>query len=272
MSQPGPTAPALHPPFLHLGWTPAQVTLTQAAALLPPLLAALLLRGPQVALALVAALVAALGWEIAFALIRRRPLTGHGLTTGMIVAVMVPVTVPLWQVALAVTMGVVLAEMVFGGRGFGFLSAAAASLALLVFSFPGIVLLGGEGWIIAATLPGAFLLFAVGLISGRVVLAAAVAALIAVSLQGGGLQPGAVAALNYGLVFLGADPVAAASTRPGRWIYGVLLGALVAAFSGPALGQNGLVFAALLASIFAPLIDYIVAMAMLEWQRRRARG
>lgn len=272
---------AMQPPFLRLGWSPARVTLTQAAALLPPVLAAMALRGPQAVALLAVALIAALGWELAFALLRRRPLTAHGITTAMIVAVMVPVTVPLWQVAIAVTMGVVLAELIFGGRGFGFLGAAVVSLALLVFSFPGIALLGGEGWITAATLPGGFLLFAVGLISGRVLLAALAAALLAGVVQGGGLLPQAVATLAFGLVFLGCDPVGSASTRPGRWVHGALIGGLTVAFAGaafpgltsadPAPGQNALVFAVLLAGVFAPLVDYLVSVEAAARMRRRVR-
>ena len=155
------------------------------------------------------------------------------------------------------------------------------SLALLVFSFPGIALLGGEGWITAATLPGGFLLFAVGLISGRVLLAALAAALLAGVVQGGGLLPQAVATLAFGLVFLGCDPVGSASTRPGRWVHGALIGGLTVAFAGaafpgltsadPAPGQNALVFAVLLAGVFAPLVDYLVSVEAAARMRRRVR-
>lgn len=266
------SALSAHPPFLHLGWSPARVTAAQAAALAAPALAAATLRGPGVVATLIVALIAALFWEGIFALTRHRAITTHGLTTALIVAVMVPVSVPLWQVGLAVTMGVVLAELVFGGRGFGFLNAAVTALALLVFSFPGISLIGGEPLIAAASLPGAALLLAGGLISGRVLLLA-MAAFAAVALaQGAVLAPVATgSALIFGLVFLACDPAGAAATNIGRWLYGGLTGALIGLFSagaGPEVPANAVVFAVLLASIFAPLLDHLV---VLDSARRRTR-
>ncbi len=266
------TSMSAHPPFLHLGWGPARVTLVQAAALAAPAIAAGILRGPGVATTLAAALIAALFWEGLFALVRHRALTAHGLTTALIVAVMVPVSVPLWQVGLTVTMGVVLGELVFGGRGFGFLSSAVTALALLVFSFPGVELEGGEAWVAVASLPGAALLLAGGLISWQVLLSAGAAFVLAALVQGEALAPVATgSALIFGLVFLACDPIGAASTNPGRWLYGALVGGLIALFgagSGPEISANAVVFAVLLASIFAPLFDQLV---VLQNARRRAR-
>ncbi len=63
----------------------------------------------------------------------------------------------------------------------------------------------------------------------------------------------------FATVFVATDPVAAAITNPGRWIFGILVGALtiVVRVTNPSLFQGG-VFAILLASIFAPLFDYYV--------------
>lgn len=261
---------ATRPPFVSLGWVPGNVTLLQVVALIVPVLAAVATRGPGVAATLAMALVAALFWEAVFALVRRRTGTAHGATTALIVAVMVPETVPLWQVGLAMTMGVVLAELVFGGRGFGFLSAAVTSLALLVFSFPGVALVGGSPWIAAASLPGAALLLGVGLIDWRVLLAAGVAFTLAALAAGAALAPLTTgSALVFGLVFLACDPVGAASTRVGRWLYGGLTGGLIVAF-GEAGSQNAVVFAVLLASIFAPLLDQLVILHNARWRARRA--
>ncbi len=254
------------------GWAPAHVTLAQAAALAAPAIAAMVLRGPGMVATLGVALIAALFWEHLFALVRHRALTAHGLTTALIVAIMVPVAVPLWQVGLAVTMGVVLAELVFGGRGFGFLNAAVTALAILIFSFPGIVLAGGEPWIAAVSLPGTAWLLAMGLISWRVLLSAGAAFIVAALVQGEVLVFVTTgSALTFGLVFLACDPLGAASTNLGRWLYGGLTGGLIALFgagSGPSVSANALVFAVLLASIFAPLLDQLV---ILQNARRRSR-
>lgn len=254
-------------------WHPARVTLTQATALVPPLAAALLLRGPGAVAILAAALLTTLIWELAFALLRHRAPTWHGIVPALIVAVMVPPGLPLWELALAVSFGSVLAELVFGGRGFGFLSAATAGLAFLVFSFPQVGLAGGEPWIAAATLPGAALLLLTGLLSWRVLLAA-LAGFVAVAVLTGAAWTPLVsgAGLAFGVVFLTGDPVGAASTRPGRVLYGLLVGGLVAKFdaaAGAEVAPVAVVFATLLGSIFAPLIDHLVAMAHSSARRRR---
>jgi len=255
-------------------WTPAGVTLTQAAALTLPFAAAWALRGPGVVAGLMVALVAALAWEGLFALIRKRPLTAHGVTTALIVAVMAPGTLPLWQIAVAVSLGAALGELVFGGRGYGFLNASVAALAFLVFSFPGVTLLGDDLWVAAATLPGAVLLLATGLMPWRP-LVAAVAVVVAVEgLTGQTLTPvDTGAALLFGLVFLACDPVSGASTRAGGWLYGALTGGLTLLFdagTGPAISTNALVFAVLLVSIFAPLSDYLVVEVNLRQRFRKA--
>ena len=54
------------------------------------------------------------------------------------------------------------------------------------------------------------------------------------------------------------DPVASASTRVGRLMYGALGGGLVCLFLANAVAApNSAVFAVLIAQIFAPLIDQI---------------
>ena len=63
----------------------------------------------------------------------------------------------------------------------------------------------------------------------------------------------------FATVFVATDPVAAAITNPGRWVFGILVGALtiIVRVTNPSLFQGG-VFAILLASIFSPLFDYYV--------------
>lgn len=74
----------------------------------------------------------------------------------------------------------------------------------------------------------------------------------------------------FGTVFLATDPTAAATTRTGRWVFGLLVGVLTALvrLTNPAYFE-GVVFAILLASIFAPLCDYFVVERNIA--RRQAR-
>lgn len=255
------------------GWTPARVTLAQLIALAAPLGVSLAERGAAQMAVLIIALVTCLVWELAFALIRGRPLSCHTATVALIFAVLVPETLPLWQVAMAASFGVVFGELVFGGRGYGIVSGAAAAAGFLVFSFTGAGLATVSGAMALATLPGALLLLLGGLISWRV-LVSAVAVLIAFGLaqDGTGNLLLVLTTAVFGLVFLVADPVAAASTQLGRLVYGVLAGVLIVLFDtieGPAIAPAAIVFACLLANLFAPLIDYLdVKLAVRQREAR----
>lgn len=252
---------------------PGAVTALQALALALPLAAMFAERGTAMVPVLVTALATALLWEAAFAVVRKYPVTFHGLTTALIVTIMLPAETPLWQVSLAMTLGIVIGELIFGGRGFGFLSAAAVSLALLTISFPQAQLAAPGTLIAIATLPGAALLLAFGLVPWRVFVAAPVAMVL--MMLASGAVPAIVpvlASLVFGLIFLICDPVASASTGPGRWATGLLAGLLVFLFNAGetmTVLPGAIVSAAVLASVFAPLADHLAMLANTAIRRRR---
>jgi Na+-transporting NADH:ubiquinone oxidoreductase subunit B len=64
--------------------------------------------------------------------------------------------------------------------------------------------------------------------------------------------------------------MAAATTRAGRWVFGILVGVLtiIVRLTNPAYFE-GVVFAILLASIFAPLCDYFVVELDIKRRQRR---
>ncbi len=74
----------------------------------------------------------------------------------------------------------------------------------------------------------------------------------------------------FGLVFMATDPVSAAQTNGGRWIYGFLIGwmTIVIRVANPAYPE-GIMLAILLGNIFAPLIDWFVLQRNIK--RRAAR-
>jgi Na+-transporting NADH:ubiquinone oxidoreductase subunit B len=261
------------PPFVGFGLTTAAVTILQCVALLPAVLVAVSEYGFPAGQAAAVAIAVSLLWEIIFAISRRRQVALGSVTTALILTVMLPGTVSILHLAMAVSFGVVLAELVFGGRGFGFLSPAVAALAFLAFSFPGSQIAGSTLLIAIATLPGAVLLLVTGLISWRVLASAgATFAALTLLLDGIGEPNTVMAAVAFSLVFLVADPLAGPSTNPGRWLYGVLVGGLAVFFgvqSGASTGPNAVVFASLLGSIFAPLIDHMVILALVTMRRRR---
>jgi Na+-transporting NADH:ubiquinone oxidoreductase subunit B len=73
----------------------------------------------------------------------------------------------------------------------------------------------------------------------------------------------------FGMVFLATDPVSAAMTDAGRWVYGLLIGGVIVLVrvANP-VHPDGVMLAVLFANISAPLIDYFVVWANI---RRRAR-
>lgn len=93
-----------------------------------------------------------LGIEFMFAQIRHHEVSEGYLVTGLIIPMIVPVTTPLWQLALAVAFAVVLGKEVFGGSGMNFLNPALVARAFLFFSYP--THMSGDSVWIAADLWG----------------------------------------------------------------------------------------------------------------------
>ncbi|MDH2997426.1 NADH:ubiquinone reductase (Na(+)-transporting) subunit B [Pasteurellaceae bacterium LFhippo2] len=75
-------------------------------------------------------------WEVVFAMVRRHEINEGFFVTSILLALIVPPTLPLWQAALAATFGVVVAKEVFGGVGKNFMNPALAGRAFLFFAYP----------------------------------------------------------------------------------------------------------------------------------------
>lgn len=75
-------------------------------------------------------------WEVLFAMIRGHEINEGFFITSILLALIVPPTLPLWQAALAITFGVVVAKEIFGGTGRNFLNPALAGRAFLFFAYP----------------------------------------------------------------------------------------------------------------------------------------
>lgn len=62
----------------------------------------------------------------------------------------------------------------------------------------------------------------------------------------------------FGTVFMATDPISAAKTPTGKWLYGIIIGAVTVIIRGFALFSGGVMFAILIGNTFAPIIDYVV--------------
>lgn len=263
-----------HAPLLHSAWDSRRLNLVSLLAILPPLAAAVYLRGAEYCWVAGLAVAVALGWQALFALVRRTVPGWEGLISGLAFALLVPEQTALWQQALALSFGVVMGEQVFGGRGWSFVNPVVVALAFLLFSFPALEPRPSGVWLAAASLPGGLLLLVSGLSSWRV-LAGIIVGLVAFELMlesTSQWQELITGTMVFGMVFLACDPFAAAASNSGRWIYGFLTGALAIVF-GLGSGEPGsvyqLAFALLVGSVFAPLIDR--AVVALNIRRRRMR-
>lgn len=264
-------------------------------------------------------------WEWLFARIRGRERTPGLAVIALLFSLSLPPSVPLWQVALGMSFGIVVAKEVFGGTGKNFINPALTGLAFLYVTYPK-QMVGEAAWTVvegftgatamniieggaleAATwagtnwmlsflggVPGAFgetstlacVLGAVYLLARRVasgrIIAGALIGMTATALLFNTFVGDAVPLGNlswhwhltlggfaFGVVFLATDPVTAAATDVGRWVYGILIGALVVVIRvANVTHPDGVMFAILFGNMFAPLIDYIVVWTHI---RRRAR-
>lgn len=92
--------------------------------------------------------IVGLGIEFTYAQIRGHEIYEGFLVSGFIIPMIVPVTTPLWQLALAVAFAVIFAKEVFGGTGMNFLNPALVARAFLFFSYP-TRMSGDKVWIAA---------------------------------------------------------------------------------------------------------------------------
>lgn len=75
-------------------------------------------------------------WEVLFASVRGHEINEGFFVTSVLFALTLPPDIPLWQVALGISFGVVVGKEVFGGTGKNFLNPALTGRAFLYFAYP----------------------------------------------------------------------------------------------------------------------------------------
>lgn len=75
-------------------------------------------------------------WEVLFAVKRRHEINEGFFVTSILFALICPPHIPLWQVALGISFGVVIGKEIFGGTGKNFLNPALTGRAFLFFAYP----------------------------------------------------------------------------------------------------------------------------------------
>ncbi|MBT3299803.1 MAG: NADH:ubiquinone reductase (Na(+)-transporting) subunit B [Candidatus Marinimicrobia bacterium] len=263
-------------------------------------------------------------WEVIFASVRKHDINEGFFVTGFLIPLIVPPTIPLWQVAVATTFGVVIGKEIFGGTGYNIFNPALTARAFIFFAYPGAIsgdkvwvsgvdgysgatglsipaaveggnakaLLDGVtqfdyswwnmfvGWIpgsigetskILILLAGLFLILTK--IASWRIMAGGLLGLFATAWLTNSLSSYStntmlslppeyhlvMGGFLFGLVFMATDPVSAAQTNKGRWIYGFCIGAMTIIIRSinPAYPE-GTMLAILFMNAFSPLIDYFV--------------
>ena len=272
-------------------------------------------------------------WEGLFAVVRRHDINEGFLVTGMLFPLVLPPTIPLWQVAIGISFGVVVGKEIFGGTGYNVLNPALTARVFLFFAYPAQIsgdavwiaartaadgysgatalgdiavheggngldaITGGVTWMQAflgdipgsmgetstlACLIGAVVLIATGIGSWRIMVAATAGSLaisLLLNLIASTTNPMlsvpfgwhvVLGGWAFGIVFMATDPVSAAQTNRGRYLYGFLVGVLAILIRtiNPAFPE-GVMLGILFMNLFAPLIDHYVIKANVK--RRQAR-
>jgi Na+-transporting NADH:ubiquinone oxidoreductase subunit B len=93
-------------------------------------------------------------WEVLFATKRGHEINEGFFVTSILFSLTLPATIPLWQVALGITFGVVIGKEIFGGTGKNFLNPALTGRAFLYFAYPA-QLSGDAVWVAVDGFSGA---------------------------------------------------------------------------------------------------------------------
>jgi Na+-transporting NADH:ubiquinone oxidoreductase subunit B len=264
-------------------------------------------------------------WEVLFATVRGHEVNEGFLVSSMLYSLILPPEIPLWQVALGISFGIVIGKEVFGGTGKNFLNPALTARAFLFFAYPA-SMSGDSAWVgvdgfTAATplslassggiaaiqsqyswmqtffgfIPGsmgetstlAILIGAAFLLYTRVasyrIIVGVFAGMVAMSsllnMIGSETNPMfampwywhlTLGGFAFGMVYMATDPVTAATTDVGRWLYGALIGVMVVIIRviNPAFPE-GMMLAILFSNMFAPIIDYLVIQANIRRRMKR---
>lgn len=245
---------------------PDRDDLLKVMALAPPLIVRFYEENSEAAvhrlLLLFLAIAVAYAWAILFALSNRRPLSPGLLVFATLFVVLLPGPVPWGGAVFALSFGAVFGSEIFAGRPI--LSPALISLAFAVFSFPeagfetrGILSQSPDLLFAMSCLPGAAILVFRGILSWQIA-AGAMVGLAAAGLLNG--EPGwwhhASLGSFAGVLFLAAPTEGAPRRKSAQILHGIVVGVLIFVIrhADPA-EPDGVVFAALLGGLFAPLVD-----------------
>jgi Na+-transporting NADH:ubiquinone oxidoreductase subunit B len=172
-------------------------------------------------------------WEVLFASIRKHEVNEGFFVTSVLFALILPPSVPLWQVALGISFGVVIGKEVFGGTGKNFLNPALVGRAFLFFAYPA-QLSGDAVWTSVDGFAGATALSV-----------AATSGLEQLSANGltwwnsfVGLEAGSIGETSVLAIFIGGAVLLLSKIASWRIVSGVMLGMIAMSYLFNAIGSD----------------------------------
>ena len=233
------------------------------------------------------------------------------VVTGLLLALNLPVTIPLWIAALGGVFAILVVKMLFGGLGQNFMNPALGARCFLLISFPTAMtafdcdaytgatplaalkageqvnvmdmVIGRTAGTIGETsaialIIGACLLILLGVIDLRIPGSYIVSFLIFVGIFGGhGFEPAYLAAqlagggLMLGAFFMATDYVTRPITIGGQYLFGIFLGVMTGIFRIFGPGAEGVSYAIILGNLLVPLIERITKPTAFGYKRGGGR-
>ena len=172
-------------------------------------------------------------WEVLFASIRKHEVNEGFFVTSVLFALIVPPSIPLWQVALGISFGVVIGKEIFGGTGKNFLNPALTGRAFLFFAYP-------------AQLSGDAVWTAVDGFTGATALSVASAGGIDALISGGlswmdafiGTMHGSIGETSTLAIFIGGAVLLMTKIASWRIVAGVMIGMIALSMLFNAIGSD----------------------------------
>ena len=237
--------------------------------------------------------------EFLFGLYRKKQTISDlsAVITGLLLALNLPVSIPLWAAAMGSVFAILVVKCSFGGLGQNFMNPALAARCFLLISFPALMtdfacdaysgatplatlkaggdiqildmIIGktagtiGETSVIAIVI-GACLLILLGVIDLRIPGSYIVTFVLFLGLFGGhGFDPAFLTAhlagggLMLGAFFMATDYVTRPITIKGQYLYGIFLGILTGVFRVFGASAEGVSYAIILGNLIVPIIEKI---------------
>jgi len=85
---------------------------------------------------IIATFTAGAFWELLFAVVRKHPVSEGFLVTCALIPLTMPAGIPLWQIVVATTFGIVIGKEIFGGVGMNIFNPALMARVFIFFTYP----------------------------------------------------------------------------------------------------------------------------------------